>query len=245
MMLSVWPEAVQQSGHGYKSDESCPLHVILNQNPKTAKACFWQTKCIEAILQYSTLESVAMGLVRTRVDGRLQFQNIMKRISELAAMKETVMVEGLVGALKALVRKRDAQGKTILHHVVVAPVFRSSLALEATPHRKRRKCLSMRRVNCHVDLVRWALQQEPSLARVCDNEGQNALHTALKYGSTWNAGVREMVEMVPDWQYEPTELNGEGDLLPFQIAATACHGDLDTIYELLKITGPLAFSHLL
>lgn len=245
-MLQVWPEAVLFSSDGYNSSALCPLFSVVYQNPTATKARLWQAKCTEAILQHSSLASVSRGLVRANSTGRHQFHDVMRIIAKL---KDAGVAERLLEAMKALLQKRDALGKTLLHHVVVAPVFRTSPlhAYKTTSaDSKRCKCLPAR-ANHHVDLVRWILEQEPSLAWVRDKNGHNALHTALEFGSTWSAGVREMIEMVPDWQYQATKVGGkEEDLLPFQIAATEGGNDgaVDTVYELLKITVPLAFSDL-
>ncbi|CAJ1954519.1 unnamed protein product [Cylindrotheca closterium] len=249
-MLQVWPEAVQYPENDYSSKAPCPLCCIVDSNPKTTKARLWQTKCIEVILKHSSLESFAMGLMRTNNDGSLQFHNVMRIISKLkSSSTETGLATDLLEAMKALLYQRDEQGKALLHHVVAAPIFRSPKreCKAGNAHFKRRKCLLPPRANHHVDLVRWILEEEPSLAWVHDKGGHNALHTALEGGSTWFSGVRDMLEIVPDWQYEAIKVDGkEEDLLPFQIAATAVggnHGAVDTVYELLKITGPLAFSH--
>jgi hypothetical protein len=102
---------------------------------------------------------------------------------------------------------------------------------------KRREVMETRNPGYVVEVCQWILCLDPSAAFVRDGHGMNPFHYAISKGKQWNACLKELARLVPEWpQFRAT---GTG-LYPFMLAAATEYSDDDdvsTIYGLLRFDG--------
>jgi hypothetical protein len=263
-MIKAWPEALLYCGDMMEECGSYPLHIIWKV-PNTYSDA---VKATENLLMHSTIEAVATALLNTNVDGKLGFSVVMDTLPTAKTPENDLMRDRLLRFLKTLVYKQDAHGRTLLHyaaafccrpnrrelyyqHIRFCAEFWISRGRNAgvdddTPELppggieawEKEKCkLQERNTGYQQKVISWILKQDPSLAFVSDIDGLNPFHFALSRGETWASGLAYLANLVPEW---PVCATTKG-LLPYQFAAALVdhHGEIDTIYELLKFVGTI------
>jgi hypothetical protein len=254
LLIKAWPDALKYSGHDFRKDCPYPLHTILGRNSRNTLEFRSKLQATEVLLTYSSIEAVAVALLRTCNQGKLGFHEIMRTLSESSSAEDKQTKNNFNQVLKTLLRRKDTRGRTLLHYTVE---YECKLSCSESLNRRiaglsfdldlyqgdgyetwleERQQLRRRNKGYQMEVIRWILKEAPSLAFACDTNGLNPFHIALKSGKTWENGLSDLVTVVPEWAYRATK----GGLAPFQFAATVVNQqgrELDTIYELLKYTG--------
>jgi hypothetical protein len=263
LLIKAWPDALKYSDHDLRKGCQYPLHTILDRHSRNTLDFRSKVQATEVLLTYSSIEAVAVALLRTCGQGKLGFHEIMRTLSESSSSAEDKQMKNNFNqVLKTLLRRKDTRGRTLLHYTVEYECklncseslnrrfaglgFDLGLAVLGQETRdqsdgyetclEERQQLHRRNKGYQMEVIHWILKEVPSLAFACDINGLNPFHLALKSGKTWEKGLSDLVTVVPEWAYRATK----GGLAPFQLAATVVNqqgGELDTIYELLKYTG--------
>lgn len=260
-LIKAWPEALIYCGDMMEECGSFPLHIIWKVPNNYTDA----VQATEYLLMYSTIKAAATALLNTNVDGKLGFSVVMDTLP-VKSPKNDLLRDRLLRFLKTLVYKKDSKGRTLLHyaaafacrpnrrelyyqHIRFCAEFWTARGRNAgvdddVPElppdgieewEKEKRKLQERNTSYQQQVISWILEQDASLAFVTDNDGLNPFHYALSCGKTWNSGLEYLANSVPEWPESATKKG----LLPYQFAATLVdeHGEVDTIYELLKFVG--------
>eukprot|EP00980_Cylindrotheca_fusiformis_P030166 scaffold24507_cov122-Cylindrotheca_fusiformis.AAC.2 len=267
LLISAWPNALTQCGHGFRVGCPFPLHSVLQRRPRNLLEAQSKIETIQVLLLESTLEAAAASLLRTCEEGRLAFHEVFRLLSKGSSENEKQIADRLRIILDTLLHRKDRRGRTILHHIVSSGCQldcsemlnrrlggRSSLLRLADADKvwsnqtnsqqyltEEIRLLYERNAGYHVEVVRWVLDKKPLLAFMYDEDGHNPFHRAIVLGKDWGSGLCDLVRINPDWAYRPTR-NG---LAPFQLAATVVKGpncQIETSFQLLNYTGAVLCS---
>ena len=158
--------------------------------------------------------------------------------------------------LRDLVRKKDVEGRTLLHYVAAADIevsaheamrveqelvramgraeddFRDKSDDELQAVASKLEELRLRNLQNIRRVCQWVLETDSAAASVSDNRGMNAFHFAIHKGRQWNPELKCLALLVPGWP--SSKAIGRDGLLPFMLAAV--QDDVETSFELLRRT---------
>lgn len=275
LLLQAWPDALKHCRvSNDRNHGSAPLHNVARYSDEGGychvKSYVSRMKCIEAFLQYSSLDALAFGLLYTDEYGCLGFHLVRGAIEQSDAEDYCPRLRSYMEAtVKVLVRKKDQGGRSLLHYIAAssdevseAELYRKlrRLTYDEAPvleefdfdldpsndvcaaWQQEREKLEKRNLGYMLEVCQWILSIDEATAFVRDSEGMNPFHFAMINGRQWDAGLKELATLVPDW---PRSCESVNRLYPFMLAALSDDGatalsdgaaidDIDTIYGLLR-----------
>lgn len=239
LLIKAWPNALKYCGHSCRICLPYPLHSVLGWRSSSQLEERAKMEAIGCMLRDSTIEAVAMALMRMCGQGKHGFQEVMRVLSARSSAKDTQMLDRLKEVFNALLRRKDSRGRTLLHFAIAFECKDLSCCEEQLSLEEKQEFRG-RNMAYQMEAIHWILNEKPSQAFAKDNDGLNPFHFALIRGKTWAKGIGDLVKVIPEWGYRATP----SGLLPFLLAATVPRepcDELDTIYQLLKYSGPFLF----